>query len=314
MISETNKIQAKKAFYIKLGLHGEYESECLASPGFAKIGWTELPSSMLQGDPDQIDWEAIRILLNNHYKSKGTATNQTNQLKNFITSSPDTLWITFYSNHLYWCFLDSTFDIHEDKTKTRRTLDGWHHTNIHGEPLQFNRLSGSLLTLKGFRGTICTVRELDYLLRKINGESSPEEARVEKAYLELTQSLQEILHRLHWKEFELLTDLNFRQAGWQRVSELGKTQKSIDLELFSPITNESILVQVKSKAGITEFEMFEQFALSSQASQCYFVVHKPSQSLINKSSTSQVTTWSVEEIARLVVNYGLVEWLIAKAK
>lgn len=314
MNSETGKIRAKQAFYIKLGLQGEYESECLADPGFAKVGWTELPSKLLQGDPGQIDWEGIRILQNNQYKSKGTATNQTNQLKNFITSSPDTLWITFYLNHLYWCFLDSTIEICEDKTKIRHTLDGWHHTNIKGEPLQFNRLSGSLLTLKGFRGTICTVHELDYLLRKINGESSPEEARAEKAYRELEQSLQEIIHRLHWKEFELLTDLIFRQAGWQRVGELGKTQKSIDLDLFSPITNESILVQVKSEAGISEFEKFEEYALNRGTNLYYFVVHKPSQSLINASSSSQITIWSVEQIAHLVVNYGLVDWLIAKAK
>jgi len=314
MNSEVGKIRAKKAFYIKLGLQGEYESECLADPGFAKVGWTELPSSMLQGDPGQIDWETIRILQNNQYKSKGTATNQTNQLKNFITSSPTTLWITFYLNHLYWCFLDSAIEIRDDKTKIRRTLDGWHHTNIKGEPLQFNRLSGSLLTLKGFRGTICTVHELDYLLRKINGESSPEEARAEKARRELEQSLKEIIHGLHWKEFELLTDLIFRQAGWQRIGELGKTQKSIDLDLFSPITNESILVQVKSEAGISEFEKFEEFALNRGANLYYFVVHKPSQSLMNASPNSEVITWSVEQIARLVVNYGLVDWLIAKAK
>jgi hypothetical protein len=314
MNSETSKIRAKNAFYIKLGLQGEFESECLTDPGFAKVGWTELPSTMLQGDPGQIDWEAVKILQNNLYKSKGTATNQTNQLKNFITSSPETLWITFFSNHLFWCFLDSTIEIREDKTKIRRTLDGWHHKNIQGEPLQFNRLSGSLLTLKSFRGTICTVHELPYLLRKINGETSPEEERAENAYIELIQSLQTIIHELHWKEFELLTDLIFRQAGWQRIGDLGKTQKSIDLELLSPITNESILIQVKSEAGLAEFEKFEKFASNQSASLYYFIVHKPSRSLMNASINSPVQTWFVEDIARLVVNYGLVDWLIAKAK
>ncbi len=43
-------------------------------------------------------------------------------------------------------------------------------------------------------------------------------------------------------------------------------------------------------------------------------VHKPSQSLINASINSKVQTWFVEDIARLVVNYDLVDWLIAKAK
>lgn len=309
-----NKIQTNKAFYIKLGLQGGYESECLTNPGMARVSWADVSPDMLEGNPDQIDWEAIKTLQNSQYKSKGMATNQTNQFKNFCTSGPDVLWITFYSNHLYWCFLDPRVEIREDNTKFRRTLDGWHRTDIQGKPLTFSRLSGSLLTLKGFRGTICEVHELPYLLRKINGETSPEEARAEKARDELLQSLQVIIHRLHWKEFELLTDLIFRQAGWQRVGELGKTQKSIDLELLSPITNESILVQVKSEAGITEFDKFEQFALNSQAGQYYFVVHKPSKTLIDASPNSLVKTWFVEDIARLVVNYGLVDWLIAKAK
>ena len=308
------KIKTNDAFYIKLGAQGEYEAECLTNPGIARAGWVDVPPSMLDGNPDQIDWETIRTLHNSMYKSKGTATNQTNQLKNFYTSGPDVLWITFYSNHLYWCFLNPTVETQNDKTKIRRTMDGWHHTDIHGKPLHFSRLSGSLLTLKSFRGTICTVHELPYLLRKINGETSPEEDRAEKAYSELTQSLQSIIHGLHWKEFELLTDLIFRQAGWQRIGDLGKTQKSIDLELLSPITYESILVQVKSEAGLAEFEKFEQYALNQSASLYYFVAHKPSQNLINASINSPVQTWFVEDIARLVVNYGMVDWLIAKAK
>lgn len=309
-----NKIQTNKAFYIKLGSQGSYESECLKNPGIARVGWRDVPSAMLDGEPDQIDWEAIKMLQNDLYKSKGTATNQTNQLKNFYTSKPDVLWITFYVNHLYWCFLDPRVEVSEDNTKFRRTLDGWHCTDIQDKELTFNRISGSLLTLKGFRGTICTVHELDYLLRKINGESSPEEERVENAKIELLQSLKDIIHRLHWKEFELLTDLIFRQTGWQRVGEVGKTQKSIDLDLLSPITNERILVQVKSEAGIAEFEDFEQFALNSPASLYYFVVHKPSKALENSAPNSQVNAWFIEDIARLVVNYGLVDWLIAKAK
>lgn len=308
------KIKTNEAFYIKLGAQGEYEAECLTNPGIARVGWVDVPPHMLDGNPDQIDWETIRTFHNSIYKSKGTATNQTNQLKNFYTSGPDVLWVTFYSNHLYWCFLNPTVETRNDKTKIRHTMDGWHLTDIHGKPLHFTRLSGSLLTLKSFRGTICTVHELPYLLRKINGETSLEEERAEKARIELTESLQDIIHRLHWKEFELLTDLIFRQAGWQRIGDLGKTQKSIDLELLSPITNESILVQVKSEASLAEYEEFEQYALSREASLYYFVVHQPGAGLIHGAESLRDHIWFVEDIAHLVVNYGLVDWLIAKAK
>ena len=175
------KIQTNKAFYIKLGFQGAYESECLTNPGIARIGWSDVPRSMLDSEADQIIWKAIKSLLNNQCKSKGMATNQTNQLKNFFTSGPSVLWITFYSNRLYWCFLDPKVEISGDNTKFRRTLDGWHCTDIQDKELTFNRLSGSLSTLKGFLGTICAVHELDYLLKKINGETSPEEDRVENA-------------------------------------------------------------------------------------------------------------------------------------
>lgn len=35
------------------------------------------------------------------------------------------------------------------------------------------RLSGRLLAVQGFQGTICTVSDLDYLLHKINGTVEP---------------------------------------------------------------------------------------------------------------------------------------------
>ena len=312
-----DKISATKAFYIKLGRQGEFESECLSNPGFARVGWTKVDLNLLNCEPDKIDWEAIKTWLveEKKYKSKGMATNQTNQLKVFYTSEPDVLWITFYENHLYWCFLNPNVKVREDKTKLRHTQDGWYNTDINGKPLTFDRLSGSLLRSQAYRQTICPVKEdINYLLKKINGETLEEERSVEKAKTELSQSLEAIIHHLHWKEFELLTDLIFRQAGWQRVSEVGELQKDIDLALCSPIIDQKIYVQIKSEAGIPEFNKFTKLAKKDPQNQYFFIVHKPTIEVKVAPSYPNVKTWFVGDVARLVVNYGLMDWLVSKAR
>ena len=48
-------------------------------------------------------------------------------------------------------------------------VGGWRDSDISGEPLLKGKLSGRLLAVQGFQGTICTVSDLDYRLHKING-------------------------------------------------------------------------------------------------------------------------------------------------
>ncbi len=54
----------------------------------------------------------------------------------------------------------------------------------------------------------------------------------QKAWTALLDNIQKLVKGLHWKDFELLADHIFRQAGWKRIGELGKTQKSIDIVLI----------------------------------------------------------------------------------
>lgn len=64
----------------------------------------------------------------------------------------------------------------------------------------------------------------------------------------------------HWKDFEILVDLIFRNAGWRRVSVVGESLKFVDMELEEPITGEQYQVQVKSDATIADFKEYaEQF-------------------------------------------------------
>jgi hypothetical protein len=261
-------------------------------------------------------WAEVReIEIQNYGGNPATATSQTRQLQLFYESGRDVLWITFYHDHLYWCFVEEAVTRLNDGSRFRPTLQGWFNHDIAGDPLDVSRLSGSLLAVQGYRSTICNVREFEYLVRKINAESSPAEQRAVDAREALTQSLVAIIQGLHWKEFELLTDLIFRQVGWQRLGVLGKTTKDVDLDLLSPIDQERYKVQVKSAAGNQEFQSFLAMASDNQEfTRYYFVVHRPSVGLMKQSDNPLVKVWLPGDIARIAVNYGLVDWLIAKAK
>jgi hypothetical protein len=200
-----------------------------------------------------------------------------------------------------------------DQSRTRPVIGKWSSADIAGNLLQKSKLSGKLLAVQGFRGTICSVKEADYLVRKINGLTPPEAEDAREALTHLEQKIQAIICRLDWKDFEVLVDLIFRQAGWQRVTELGQTQKTLDLDLLSPITSERFVVQVKAKADLAQFENYQRHFEDMQGySRFYFVVHTPSFDREHVTMPENSELWLPEDIARLAVKYGLAEWIIDK--
>ena len=94
--------------------------------------------------------------------------------------------------------------------------------------------------------------------------------------------MKRLVQSLWWKDFELLTDLIFSQAGWQRTSELGKTQKSIDLDMLSPVTGRRTYVQVKSSANIgTLHHSIEEFETMEAFDEFFFVAHTTDRGIQN---------------------------------
>jgi hypothetical protein len=176
-----------------------------------------------------------------------------------------------------------------------------------------DNLSGALAKVQGFRGTICRVKAADYLITKLNGEIQPEVIKAEKALSELECTLVPLIRKLGWKDFELLTDLVFTQAGWQRIGPLGKTEKSIDLDLMAPVTGKRAFVQVKSQADLKTFIQYrETFERMDQYDEMYFVVHSPSADLAKHVEDSDIVLLTVERLAKLVVFAGLTRWLVRK--
>ena len=306
------RINPDEALYIKLGSGGRFEKHCIEANHVIRLGYNEIPHDLcLRGD-----WDAVReIFVQERGSDPGSATRHTNQVKAFYETDVDVLWVTFYNNHLWWCFAEPEITLHPDGSKTRPVKGRWHSTDIDGNPLNMDQLSGSLLSMQGFRGTICSVREFEYLIRKLNAEQSLPEQAAQRAFEGLIEALVAIIQEFNWKEFELLTDLIFRQAGWQRVSQLGKSQKGIDLDLISPIANERYYVQVKSKAGRKVFDDFiERTSALDDYSRYYLVVHTPIGNLTKELETDTHKLWLSDDIARLVVKYGLAEWVMGKAK
>lgn len=228
------------ALFIKLGKGGCWARECLKN-GTLRFGYPEIPHSVC----NQKEWPEIRRRARDFSASDIAAANHTTQIRHFYEAGRKVLWITFHGDRLWWCFSYPEVNALPGDEKSRQVIKPWQGCDIGGVPLLKSRLSSKLLSVQGFMGTICTVAELGYLLHKINGTSERQVAEAQTAFEHLQAALIPVIKNLHHVDLETLTDLIFRQAGWMRVGVTGGTERDIDLDLISPVTNERILANIK---------------------------------------------------------------------
>ncbi len=305
----TKMINPKNVYFIKLGKNGEWEKDCLEVSQTIRLGYHETPHEFcIQGK-----WDKVQKIWQEKRDDAGAATRDKNQIRAFYESDQHVLWVTFFGDRLYWCFSKPEIMLLPDKSKSRPVIGQWSSTDISGKSLQKTQLSGALLRVQGFRGAICKVKESKYIVEKINGIVQPEIENVFLVKAEFEAKIEILIRKLTWKDFELLVDLLFRQAGWQRMATLGKTEKTIDLDLYSPISDERILVQVKSSANLSKLQGFSEGVSDFQDyDRAYFLVHTPSNDLIQNKIQEGVEVWLPNDIARRVVMFGLAEWVISK--
>lgn len=305
------QVVANKALFIKLGEGGCWESQCIEN-GTLRLGYHAVPHE----DCISSDWEKVRNVFP-VASDMGSVTRHINQVRQFYEETESTLWITFHSNRLWWCFSKNEVEQLPDLSKVRPVLGGWCDKDIKGNTLIKSKLSGKLLATQGFQGTICTVKELSYLLHKINGTTEPHVAKAQAAFESLVSSVIPIIKNLHPKDLETLTDLIFRQGGWQRVGVTGEVEKDIDLDLISPITQERIAVQVKSRASVATYIDYQaKFSDMRGFKRFYFVTHSPNvglEELYGSSNDGAFVVWGADELAYQSVRNGLVGWLLDKA-
>ncbi len=301
-------IAATDVRYIKLGVEGCWAESCLKKSTIRLDYKSNQHEECLQEnwDPVLAHWRAV------HNGKIGPAKNDLRQIRDFYKLPRTALWITIHNRLIYWCFADEEVSELPDQSRIRKAIGGWSCRTLNGEQLHLANVDGRLTQVQGYRQTICTVKRSEYLIHKINGVEIPEVLQAKKAFSNLCKTAGELIRGLWWHDFELLADLIFSRQGWQRVSVLGKTEKDIDLDLVSPVTNKRLFVQVKSKA---DFNMLEEsikaFRANGIYSEMYFVVHTADESVCRHNEDG-VTILGLDKISELAVNSGLMNWLIKK--
>lgn len=261
------------------------------------------------------NWNVVRkFWLDFRSGNEGAATRDVNQIRDFYELEENDVWITFYKKKLYWCHAASEVIELDDKSRIRNVIGGWSSTDINGRPLRIENIDGRVTKVQGFRGTICSIDLQDYLVRKINGQTINEVENAKSSLEKLKSDVEDLIKGLWWHDFELLIDLIFSKSGWQRFSVLGKTEKDIDLDVYSPATQKRAFVQIKSTTTRTELEAYiDTFNEYEQFDEIYFIYHTCNSDLSDlESRYPNIHLWGLRRISGLVVNTGLVEWLINK--
>lgn len=212
---------------------------------------------------------------------------------------------------MYWGFLTpEPAERHEDGGGVfRKVAEGWRSVDRNGQPLTMDRLSGALTKLAAYRGTSCGVDVADYAVRRINGEKTPAVEQAIVAVAAMQSSALELMRLLGPRDFETLVDLVFSRSGWQRQGVVGKTQKALDLDLLLPSTGERAFVQVKSRTSGSELDEYlarlDELAIYDRM---FFVYHSGEAA----TDDDRVTIIGPDRLAEMVVDAGLVGWLIRK--
>jgi hypothetical protein len=309
-------IAASRALYIKIG-----EGNCWARSAFdrgtVEFGFFDLPSGLAEAAASRSDFSSIREFYIAQGNVPGTATKYSNEVREFYTADRDVLWITFADGRLWWTFAAPgvTATPHarpqEMGSRHRKTIGSWSDTDIRGQKLWINSLRGSLTTTAGFRGTICRVHEFDYLSRRINGQETEATQHVREARKILIAAIRPLIQGLQWRDFELLVELVMTQGGLRRVSETGRTQHTIDLELVLPLTGERALVQVKSELDqSTATGIIADLCEAAGAARVYVVFHTQNGDI--SDDHDNVTLVGPDALAERVVDLGLTNWVMDK--
>jgi hypothetical protein len=304
---ERDAMQVDKAYYIKLGRGGEWEADSINS-GKLRLGWrNQTVDDIVNGRWTEIGQQLLR----DSAGKRGVATTDCNRLRDIAESGSEDVWVTFHAAKMWWTQM-APGQVEQDEVSKFRRTTGW--SDKGGSKVLFaNELPGRLAQLQAFRGTVCRVSDKDLLLRVLTGKRSPLATEVSTARAGLAAALARAIRELHWKDFETLADLVFRQAGWIRNSVLGQQVKALDLELIEPLTRSKYVVQVKSQAGVEDLiDTIESFSKENYR-RVYFVVHSPTPDLRKYDQLpDHVELLLPERLGELALEAGLTQWIEAK--
>ena len=306
----SKEVNPKSVRYVKLGEGGRWEEDCFNN-GILRIGFDsqiEEGFELLQSE----NWEGFAAMLRMQGRTQSVATRFANEAKTFATDDGSTLWITFSGQRLLWGMLDPTSRIAptDDGSSTYRTVrGGWRDCDINGVPLIKGNLAGDLLSLAAYRGTSCNIKRPDYVIRKINGLVASEVKAAERAIAIMQAEILSVIRLLQPADFELLVDLIFTQSGWRRIGILGRTQKTLDLDIMLPSTGERAMVQVKSTTTSNELSTYiSDLDPNGPHERLFYVFHSGEA----QTSDPRVSILGPDRVSEMTLNAGLMRWVMEK--
>lgn len=306
------RITAARVRFIKLGEGGCWEKECLRD-GIVRLGYDTQHHFALC---DEGRWDEVKDIYAAQNPKKGVATGTVNQVRWFCEEDGTTLWVTFHDRQMWWAFMDPNVRavLHSDGEGIfRPTREGWRNTDIHDGPLTLDVLAGSFTKVVGYRRTICKVKDVSYVLRRVNAQQRQEVVDALAATEQMRGVVVRMMRLLTPKDFELLVDHVFTSSGWRRLGIVGGTERTVDMELILPSTQERAFVQVKSATTQREFDdeyrpAFVRMREADVFHRMFFVFHTGTV----RADLDDVTILGAENLATLVMDAGLVSWLIRK--
>lgn len=311
------KIAPAAVRYIKLGEKGSWTALCVER-GELRLGFRDVPHDLCAAG----DWEAVRQVFLAEGRAPSAASRFVGELKDFYERDGDCLWVTFHDDRLWWAFADGSVSAVESEApyrgaRVRKVRDGWRSTDITGADLRQRTLGSRLTRVASFQGTICSVPDVPYLLRRINAEESELLIAAGAAKAAMTGITGRMIAGLDQDDFETLTDLIFARGGWSRVSRLGGNMKTVDLVLKQPTTGEQAAVQVKSRADAATAADSLARMIAEGHDHVFFVCHTPVGTFAEPERATvedpKVHVWTGDRLAAAALNAGLFDWLVERS-
>lgn len=305
----------ENAYYIKLGESNGWAEESI-SEGVVRIGWRIINlDEILKSNWPEI-WNEIKQDYINRGKKTGW-TNDYNALERFANATVNDVFITFFEQKMYWCQVDDSLIEQDNKSKYRKTQNGWSCVPLNDPHRVFysNEISGKISKTQAFQGTLCMYKpeEVAIINRLINGIPNENVAHIQEKKKEICELIRTVLTDLHWKDCEILTDLLFQQSGWHRVSMDGGSMEFMDFEYVEPINNDRYMVQVKSGAKKRDFLKYQNEFTNKNYRKLFFVSFNPNDDLRDfKPEQSNIENLCGTKLASLIFDLGLVEWVLKK--
>jgi len=320
-------------FFIKLGSSGRFTKDCIEN-NYARLGFDHLPHELCangewvdeNGNKHQLNnkdkWEKVHQIQQEH---SGTATQDKNAIQRFYEADEQTIWITFFGGKMYWTRLQPGVTKDESKKtyyKIRKCVDSWGKRSLSGESLDEFRISGKLLQVKNYRGTICEPAG-DEIARCLIRDDIPGDIQTyEKVADELKDHLKTLIQdHLNPDNLELLVDLIFQSRGMKRQGVGGK-REIVDLEVWNPLSHEVFFAQVKSKATESTLDKFLERIDAFESDKNYFIVSNPDQQLadrieynplVENGNKTSVEIVGPDQLSEWAINTGLSSWIRDKA-